>query len=154
MNALTNWNILDSQPGILAVDKNYLKVAYLPGSYNYTQQLLLDGYHKGMMFDQVSVDFKLRKKGSSFVGLSYPFRGLPQIIMVLVGIRPFAIFGPIAALFLGMALIDSMIEISLWVSMDTEKPIMNVNFVLGTRLTGMQALFFGLLAELIVRSNR
>ncbi len=154
MNAMTHWDILDSQPGILAVDKNYLNVAYLPGSYNYTQQLLLDGYHKGMMFEQVPVEFKLREKGNSFVGFSYPFRVLPQILMVLVGIRPFAIFGPMAALFLGLAMVDSLIEISVWAFVGADKPIRNVNFVLGTGLIGMQALFFGLLSELIIRSNR
>ncbi len=154
MNALTHWDILDSQPGILAVDKNYLNVAYLPGSYNYTQQLLLDGYHKGMMFEQVPVQFNLRENGKSFVGFSYPFRVLPQILMVLIGIRPFAIFGPVAALFLGLATVDFLVEISIWAFDGAEKPVRNVNFVLGTGLIGMQALFFGLLSELIIRSNK
>ena len=154
MNKLTNWVIKDSQPGIFAVDRNYLKVAHLPGSYNYTQQLLLDGYHKGMMFDQVSVKFNQRKIGASFVGLSYPFRVLPQLLLVLVSIRPLSVFGPIAAFFLGLASIDFLIEVFIWFSGNSEKPVKNVNFVLGTGLLGMQALFFGLLSELVVRSKK
>ena len=154
MNLLTNWNISDSQPGIFAVDKYYLQVAFLPGNYNYTQQLLLDGYHKGMMFSQVPVKFRKRAKGTSFVSLSYPFRVLPQILMVLVSIRPLSIFGPIAVLFIGLATADFLIEIMIWFFGNSNKPVNNVNFVLGTGLVGMQALFFGLLSELIVRLKK
>lgn len=42
MRILTGWPLRDSQPGILAVSKDYLEVFYLPGDYNYTQQILLD----------------------------------------------------------------------------------------------------------------
>ena len=45
MKWLTGWPIMDSQPGIFAVNKIFLDNFYLPGDYNYTQQILLDAYH-------------------------------------------------------------------------------------------------------------
>ncbi len=39
MRWLTGWPLRDSQPGILAVNRSYLKIFYLPGDYNYTQLL-------------------------------------------------------------------------------------------------------------------
>ena len=47
MCRLTHWDIKDSQPGIFAVNDTYLKVCFIPGDYNYTQQVLLDSYLKG-----------------------------------------------------------------------------------------------------------
>ena len=81
MRWLTNWEIKDSQPGIFAVNAAYLKVHFIPGDYNYTQQVLLDSYLNGMRFDQVAVTFRPREYGSSFVSLAYPFKTIPQITM-------------------------------------------------------------------------
>ena len=54
---LTHWDIKDSQPGMFAVNASYLKVSFIPGDYNYTQQVLLDSYLNGMRFEQVPVAF-------------------------------------------------------------------------------------------------
>jgi non-ribosomal peptide synthetase component F len=40
-----------------------------------------------------------------------------------------------------------------WPSIPYGKPIQNANLVLGTGLFGLQTLFFGLLADLIVKLN-
>ena len=58
MKKLTNWDLKDSQPGIFAVNKNYLNIFRIPGDYNYTQQILLDAYHKQMRFTHVDVSFE------------------------------------------------------------------------------------------------
>ena len=79
MRTLTGWPIRDSQPGILAVSRTYLGVFRLPGDYNYTQQILIDAYAKGMRFAQVPVSFRERTTGKSFITLRYPLRVLPQI---------------------------------------------------------------------------
>ena len=80
MRWLTHWDIDDSQPGSFAVNASYLRVSFIPGDYNYTQQVLLDAYLKGMRFAQVPVSFKKRESGSSFVSFKYPFVALHQII--------------------------------------------------------------------------
>jgi glycosyltransferase involved in cell wall biosynthesis len=153
MRWMTSWPVVDSQPGIFAVSSDYLAVSYIPGDYNYSQQILLDAFHKGMRFAQVPVTFNERTTGSSFVSFKYPFKVLPQILQVLVGVKPLKVFGPIALFFLTMGTVVAFLNLYGWLSGDAEKPIQQVNLVLGSGLFGLQTLFFGLLADLIVKQN-
>jgi glycosyltransferase involved in cell wall biosynthesis len=154
MRWLTKWPLRDSQPGIFAVNRAYLDVCYLPGDYNYTQQILLDAYHKGMRFAHVPVAFRKRVTGKSFVSLKYPFRVLPQIVIALAGLKPMRIFAPIGLLFIGIATVVFVWEMSEWVMGKAAKPVEHVNAVLGFAFFGFQTLCFGILAELIVRFHR
>jgi len=151
---LTKWPIKDSQPGIFAIDREYLNIFHLPGDYNYTQQILLDAYHQGMRFAHMPVAFRKRLTGKSFVSLKYPFHVLHQIIMVLVGIKPMSIFAPIGFLFLLVGSLVFSWELILWLLGETHKPVIHVYTVLGFSLFGLQTLFFGILAELIVKRQR
>ena len=99
MKWLTGWPIMDSQPGIFAVNNVFIRNFYLPGDYNYTQQILLDAYHRHLRFSHVLVTFNKRDTGKSFVSLSYPFKVIPQIIQVVIGIKPLKVFGPIGWFF-------------------------------------------------------
>lgn len=153
MRWLTKWPLKDSQPGVLAVSKDYLRVAYIPGDYNYTQQILLDAYHQGMRFAQVPVTFRSRNSGTSFVSLKYPFKVLPQIMQVLVGVRPLRVFGPLSLVFFAGAVLTILVNLYLWTLGYNPKPVQNVNLVLGSGLFGLQTLFFGLLADLIVNQH-
>jgi glycosyltransferase involved in cell wall biosynthesis len=154
MRRMTNWPVVDSQPGIFAVSDDYLQVFNLPGDYNYTQQILLDGYHKGMRFAQVPVSFNKRETGKSFVSLQYPLKVFPQILQVLIGVKPLKVFGPTGLFFLGIGLFVAIVNLTSWLFGDAIKPIQQVNLVLGTGLFGLQTLFFGLLADLIVKNNK
>jgi len=154
MRWLTGWPVRDSQPGIFAVGRAYLEVFFLPGDYNYTQQVLLDAYLKGMRFEQVPVTFRKRTTGRSFVSFRYPFKVLPQIVMVLVGVRPMRVFAPLGIAFLAVATGVAGWQLGDWFLHGGTKPIRSVNLVLGTGLFGLQTLLFGLLAELIVRKCR
>ncbi len=153
MRWLTGWPLRDSQPGIFAAERAYLQVFRLPGDYNYTQQVLLDAYHKGMRFAHVPVVFRKRVSGRSFITLRYPLKVLPQIFMVIVSVRPMRIFMPIGAVFFAAGFLVSVIQISSWFLGNTSKPIENVNFVLGSLFFGLQTMFFGVIAELIVNRN-
>lgn len=153
MRFLTGWPLKDSQPGIFAVNKNYLSNFRIPGDYNYTQQILLDAYHKGMRFEHVSVSFHKRETGKSFVTLKYPIKVIYQILMVLCTVKPMKVFVPISLLFLLPATGLFFTEIFLWVTDKTPKPIMHVNALLGLLIIGLQTFFFGLLAEIIVELN-
>ncbi len=104
MRWLTGWDIEDSQPGMFAVNASYLAISFIPGDYNYTQQVLLDSYLKGMRFEQAPIAFRRRRTGKSFISLQYPFRVLSQILVLIVLIRPLKIFLPLAAFFLGARL--------------------------------------------------
>jgi glycosyltransferase involved in cell wall biosynthesis len=151
---LTGWPIRDSQPGIFAVHRTYLERFYLPGDYNYTQQILLDAYHMGLRFQHVPVTFRKRTAGASFVSLKYPFKALPQLVLVLVGIRPMKVFGPIGMFFMAIAATIFVVEFSEWLHGGAIKPVVHVNALLGCLTLGLDTLFFGLIADLIVRLNR
>ena len=154
MRWLVHWDIKDSQPGIFAVNRSYLKVFFLPGDYNYTQQILLDSYIKGMTFTQVPVSFNKRKGGTSFISLKYPFLVLPQILMLFVMLKPLKFFIPIAAMFVIIAMALFVLEISMWICGSTTKPIEHVNLVLGLVILGINTGFFGLLAELVIQRTK
>lgn len=154
MRWLTGWPLRDSQPGILAVNGAYLARFALPGDYNYTQQILLDAYHKGMRFAHAPVRFRKRETGKSFVSFRYPFKVLPQIFLVIVGVRPMKIFAPIGLVFLAIAATVFFWQFSYYLLGQAAKPVESVNLVLGTGLFGLQTLFFGILADLIVRRTQ
>ena len=154
MRFLTGWPVRDSQPGILAVSRAYLTVFRLPGDYNYTQQILIDAYAKGMRFAQVSVAFRKRTTGKSFVTLRYPFRVLPQIFWVIVGVRPMKIFVPIGSFFFGLGSVVFLWELSEYFEGVTSRPVEDVNLVLGSVLFGLQTVFFGVLAQLVIDNQR
>lgn len=153
MSMLTGWPLKDSQPGIFAANKDYLAVFNVPGDYNYTQQILLDAYHQGMRFAHVPVTFRRRTTGKSFVSFKYPLKVVPQLILVIISVRPMKIFLPVGLFFLLSATGIFSVELILWLLGETIKPVLHVNAVLGLAFFGLQTFFFGLLAELIVRTR-
>ena len=154
MRSLTQWPLEDSQPGIFAVSQEYLRVFNIPGDYNYTQQVLLDAYHKHMRFEHVPVTFHERTSGRSFVSLKYPLKVLPQILLVIVSIKPLKIFVPIGLAFVLLGCGVFSVQLVWWWLGHTSRPVENVNLVLGSGLFGVQTVFFGILAELVVQARR
>ena len=154
MKWLTGWPLMDSQPGIFAVNNVFLRNFYLPGDYNYTQQILLDAYHRNLRFSHVLVSFNKRYTGKSFISLSYPFKVIPQIIQVIIGIKPLKVFGPVGWFFLGLGIFVFVFQFISYLFDYTQKPVENVNLVLGSLLFGLQILCFGFLADLVVKMNR
>ena len=131
MRWLTGWDIEDSQPGMFAVNASYLAVSFIPGDYNYTQQVLLDSYMKGMRFEQAPIAFRRRRSGESFISLQYPFRVLSQLLVLIVLIRPLKIFLPLAGFFLGAGALIATVELGMWATGNAERPVEHVNLVLG-----------------------
>lgn len=154
MRHLTGWPIKDSQPGIFAVNKAYLAVSFIPGDYNYTQQVLLDAYHKHMRFAHVPVAFHSRKTGRSFISFKYPFKVIPQILLVIASVHPMRIFVPIGMTFFGLGAFVFLFQIINWMLGGSPKPVENVNLVLGSTLFGIQTIFFAILAQLIVQNRK
>jgi hypothetical protein len=150
MQWLTKWPVEDSQPGVFACNRAYLAVFDIPGDYNYTQQILLDAFLKGMRFSQVPVSFHERKTGESFVSFKYPFRVLRQIIVVVAISKPMKIFGAIGSAFILLSIFVFLFQILEWMLGRTSKPVENVNLVMGAGLFGFQMFTLGILAKLIV----
>ena len=154
MRRLTGWPLYDSQPGMFAADRAYLREFFLPGDYNYTQQILLDAYHKGFQFSHVDITFRKRTSGKSFISFRYPFRVFLQIIMIIVSIKPMIIFAPIGLFILFVSACISGYQLFTYINGASDKPIQSVNLVLGTSFVGLQTFFFGILAELIIRMKK
>ena len=155
MRKLTGWPLKDSQPGIFCIGPAYAAIFNLPGDYNYTQQILLDAYLKNMRFAHVDVAFRKRVTGKSFITLKYPFRVLPQILMVLASVKPMRIFFPIGMFFLLLGVAVFCYEFGEWLFVaGIDKPVRSVNLVMGSSLFGLQTIFFGILAELIIKTRR
>lgn len=154
MGMLTGWPLKDSQPGIFAVNRDYLVVFNVPGDYNYTQQILLDAYHQGMRFAHVPVTFRRRTAGASFVSMKYPLKVLPQLILVIISIKPMKFFLPVGLLFIFIAASVFSVEFVLWLLGKISEPVEHANAVLGCAFLGLQTFFFGLLAELIITMKK
>lgn len=88
MRGLTGWPVRDSQPGIFAGSKAYLDGFRIPDDYNYTQQVLIDAFQRGLRFASVPVSFRERSSGSSFVSLRYLWRVPWAILKMVVAVRP------------------------------------------------------------------
>jgi glycosyltransferase involved in cell wall biosynthesis len=150
MRLLTGWDLADSQPGIFAVDRIFLANFMIAGNYNYTQQILLDAFHRDLRFAQVPVRFRKRETGSSFVSFKYPFVALLQILLIILAFRPLYVFGTIGIAFLFIAGAVFTVEVSEWIFGYATKPVEHVNLVLGASSFGLNVLFLGLLAQLII----
>lgn len=153
MKFLTSWDIEDSQPGIFAIRKKYIKDLKIFGDYNYTQQVLLSSYYAGLKFKQIDVTFYKRFEGNSFISLKYIYVALTQILSMLIYFRPLRTFGKIGVFLLSLAFLISSIQFSFWVFGYSEKIIQNVNLIIGLTIVGGQSLLAGLLGELIVNLN-
>ncbi|CUW38070.1 Glycosyl transferase, family 2 [Magnetospirillum sp. XM-1] len=154
MSYLTGQKVTDGQPGIIALGADYLGTFHIPGDYNYAQQILLDAYFKGMRFSQVDVSFRPRTSGRSFISLKYPFIALSQILIILAMYAPMRVFGRFGLAFglAGTALF--FVELALYFLGLADKPVGNVNLVLGLVILGSQSLCFGIIAELIRQQRK
>jgi len=148
MRRLTRWPLRDSQPGIFAASDNYLDRFRLPGDYNYTQQILLDAYHRGLRFTHVPVTFRERQSGRSFVSYRYPFKVAKQILLMLVSLNPLKVFVPVGLVFMGVG--TAILGLDLYEYFQSGRRPFGV---LGFGLFGLQTLFFGLLGHLVI-TNR
>lgn len=154
MSLLTEWPVKDSQPGIFAAGRSYLERFYLPGDYNYTQQVLLDAYHKGMRFDHVAVRFRQREAGASFVSLRYPFKVLLQIFLLITTLKPLRVFVPLGLFFMIIGGGVLAWDLSQWLEGNYAQPARHVNAVIGSSLFGLQTVFFGILGYLILQQSK
>lgn len=153
MRRLTRWPLRDSQPGIFAASAGFLDGFRLPGDYNYTQQILLDAYHRGMRFTHVPVTFRERTTGRSFVSYRYPFKVGKQIFLLLVTLAPLKVFVPIGLAFMVVGLLILGMDVVEFWQTGRGNVIRRPFGVLGFGIFGLQTVFFGLLGHLITNNR-
>ena len=100
MKLITKYHISDSQPGLVAGNTQFLSNVTIFSDYNYTQQVLYSSYLAGLRFKQVPIQFNEREHGQSFVKLSYPFKAMFQILLLMITKNPMKSLGTISLIFL------------------------------------------------------
>ncbi|MBI4689829.1 MAG: glycosyltransferase family 2 protein [Nitrospirae bacterium] len=154
MNRLTTYRVSDAQTGLFACNRRYLSVFDIHGNYNAAQQLLIDAHNKHMRYCEVPVVFYPRTEGKSFVNLKYPFYVMINIFRLLTYANPLKVFS-----FLGFGLISfSVIYYAIFLLSQRYNWSISYIFIknlsLVTLLLGVQCLFFGILADLIVHRRK
>tara|TARA_X000001036_G_scaffold64971_1_gene55651 strand:+ start:439 stop:1332 length:894 start_codon:yes stop_codon:yes gene_type:complete len=150
---LTGYKITDSQPGFIAMKIELAKKIRMLGSYNYTQQVLIEASLLGFKFKQVPITFNKRIHGSSFVSLKYPFKVFWQIFIIYSSLKPLSTFGKLGSLLMFISVIVSSYQIYLFNIGINEKFIQNDDFVSLLFLFGIQTIFVGILGNLINNSS-
>ena len=148
MRKLTGWPITDAQTGLMVYSRKYLANFNMPGNYNPPQQTLIDAYHKHMRYAEVPVVFHPRTTGKSFVSFKYPSKVFPQILRVLVLVNPLKVFVPIGTISFSLGFLMFCTEVILF-ALGRLGNIHDATIAI-LIVFGVQSLFFGLLADLII----
>ena len=154
MNKLTNYSITDAQTGLMAFGRKYLKVFEILGNYNPPQQILIDANVKHMRYFETPVVFNPRTTGSSFVSLKYPFKVILSIIRILVYANPLKVFGSIGI----TMILASLLVFITWIT----SQVYDLNIIeelpdttsLILFIGGLQTLFFGIIADMIIKRRK
>ena len=153
MNQLTCYTISDAQTGMMAFGRKYLSIFEIHGNYNPPQQLLIDAHSKFMRYMEVPVTFYPRKTGKSFISLKYPLIVVLNIIRVIIYANPLRVFS-----ICGLTLIGFSVGYLL-LSKATQSFGWDLSFLflkslgLVTMILGVQTIFFGILADLIIKKR-
>ena len=76
---LTRRHMTDGQTGMRAFSREAAVAAEIIHDYNYAQVLTLDLLRKGCVLEEVSIRYRLREHGASFVSWRYLAKVLPAI---------------------------------------------------------------------------
>jgi glycosyltransferase involved in cell wall biosynthesis len=153
MRKLTYPNITDAQTGLMCFERKYLAKFKIIANYNPPQQLLIDAHGKNMRYAEVPVEFHKRTTGKSFVSFKYPFKVLPAMLRILIYANPLRVFVPFGFSFIMIALMIMVYDFYQYFAGMSDVTSEHPDTV-GLLFTfGVQALMFGLLADLIIRRS-
>lgn len=140
---LTGLRITDSQTGLMAFSRKYLKRFNIISNYNETQQLIIDAWRNHMRVIEVSVLFYPRQGGKSFISLRYPFKVLPLLIRLFVQTNPLRVFLPLGVFCILLGIVATYLAISGRVHFIGDATVGIL--IIG----GILIIIFGLLADLM-----
>ena len=153
MNQLTDYKISDAQTGLMAFNRHYLSMFEMHGNYNPPQQLLIDANFKNMRYIEEPVTFHPRKAGKSFVTYRYPFHVISNILRAVIFGNPLKVFCMIGLGFILFSIFYGGVSV---LALKFHWPIMSwfIPYLsLATIILGVQSVFFGILADLIIRKR-
>lgn len=153
MNVLTNYKITDAQTGLMAYGKRYLANFQILTNYNPPQQILLDANSKYMRYAEVPVQFYPRTSGRSFVSFKYPFKAMVGIARLLTYANPLRVFVPIGTVLVLASFAVAAIDLVDHYRNMTTGYFRHEGTIVMFFIGGIQIMFFGILADLIMKKK-
>jgi glycosyltransferase involved in cell wall biosynthesis len=91
---LSGFPVKDAQTGFRAFSRDAAMRMYLSGGYTYVQETLMQAKYKGLIIEQVPVDFRERKGKSRLISsvFSYAVRASRTIFITFKDYRPLRLF--------------------------------------------------------------
>ena len=91
---LSGFPVKDAQTGFRAFSRDAALRMYLSGGYTYVQETLMQAKYKGLIIEQVPVDFRARKGKSRLISsiFSYAVRASRVIFITFKDYRPLRLF--------------------------------------------------------------
>ena len=91
---LSGFPVKDAQTGFRAFSRDAAMRMYLSGGYTYVQETLMQAKYKGLIIEQVPVDFRARKGKSRLISslFSYAVRASRVIFVTFKDYRPLRLF--------------------------------------------------------------
>jgi len=91
---LSGFPVKDAQTGFRAFSRDAAMRMYLSGGYTYVQETLMQAKYKGLIIEQVPVDFRARKGKSRLISslFSYAIRASRVIFVTFKDYRPLRLF--------------------------------------------------------------
>ena len=112
--------------------------------------MLLEASLNGFRFEQVPITFYKRKSGKSFISPIYPFKVIPQLILIFCIMKPMRTFGRIGLISFLIGSFIGIYQLYLFFKGINPKPVMNVNLISMLLLFGIQLFSVGVLGQIII----
>lgn len=155
-NILTGSRLTDTQSGFRAIRASVLQKVVLQGSFTYVQEFIIRAVKEGFRVVEVPINVQERSHGRSRVVRSISRYGLNALTIILLTIRdyhPFLFFGFVGIILLGIGLPYGFYILAVdWQGGEIGFPRMILVVLLV--LSGVQLLFFSLLADMIKRKTK
>ena len=143
ISKITGLKVTDATTGFIAFNRRYLENFNIIKDYNETQQLIVDSWGKHMRVTEVTVVWRKRTSGKSFINLKYPLIVLPAIFRMYIHFKPLRFF-----IIAGLILIILGILVGLSIIFFGETFFGDATIAI-LIIVGVQIIIFGLLADQI-----
>lgn len=156
-NKVTGMPIRDAQSGYRAFSREAALRINLSGKYTYVQQSIMEAKYKGLVIEQVPIEFRARHGASRLIPnlITYARRAGATIIGTYWGYHPLKIFSILGGLLILAGTVLGVVLFVYFLIHNTISPMLPLA-IAGSLLvvTGLQAILLGLFADLLRGQRR
>ncbi|RLG72323.1 MAG: glycosyltransferase family 2 protein [Methanobacteriota archaeon] len=149
--------ISDSQSGFRAIRREALETLFLHGVYTYTQEMIIRAVKEGWRVKEIPINVVRRYSGRSKVvtnPFSYAFRAMLIMTRTIRDYNPIAFFGGLGLVSLSAGLLLSAYILVTVITTGRVGAYPRLILASLLVLSGVQLLFFGLLADMLKGVSR